>query len=586
MTRKRKLSDVDAVDEAWDGGELGHQPPDGVLQEEGMFAPTLVASQAHEAHTSGVIEGNTVQHHPGSIGAAMAYICEPVNEMVDDPDDVASQISVNQGRTAKAKKRISAARLKNISIACEWNMCTSVFTKVERFIAHVTEHLVALAGPVSGDGFLCYWRECDFACNSKDEMDRHVYFHAFHGKIKSIGLVLMEERNEKCILDSSGRNVIPEIPEFFQCMWEDCDVRFASAHDFYCHVLSHVRNTDGMNTDKMFLCAWDGCTSSFTLRVRLRDHVRSHTQEKIVGCPNCGGIFASNTKFFDHCTRQMPLEAQQYQCSHCSRRYANERLLRDHVRHHINHYKCPECDMTVPNKSALAAHVRYRHRKDKPHKCMECGRGFTVLTDVTRHLSVHSTEPAYSCPFQNCTYKSRSVSSQNRHIRMVHNGLQKHHYACHVCDSKFSISDSLTKHLIKIHNYEWPVGHTRFRYKQDEDGFYRLQTVRYESIELNQEMMNEGEELEIVDSPYASTALSSPVSYSSSQLTPRETAGQGNLKNEDGHNQDPQHPLEIIDTENRAAEYQEVIMPSQQQPRGKIKTKGIEYQEILMPAQF
>lgn len=69
------------------------------------------------------------------------------------------------------------------------------------------------------------------------------------------------------------------------------------------------------------------------------------------------------------------ITAQQYQCSHCSRRYANERLLRDHVRHHINHYKCPECDMTVPNKSTLVAHVRYRHRKDKPHKCLQCGKG-------------------------------------------------------------------------------------------------------------------------------------------------------------------------------------------------------------------
>lgn len=392
----------------------------------------------------------------------------------------------------------------------------------------------------------------------------------------------MEERNEKCILDSSGRNVIPEIPEYFQCMWEDCDVRFASAHDFYCHALSHVRNTDELK-DKKFLCSWHGCTSSFSVRVRLKDHVRSHTQEKIVGCPNCGGIFASNTKFFDHCTRQMPLEAQQYQCSHCSRRYATERLLRDHVRHHINHFKCSECDMTVPNKSALAAHVRYRHRKDKPHKCIECGRGFKNLTDMTRHLSVHSAEPAYSCPFLNCTFKSRSVSTQNRHIRLVHNGLQKKHYACHACDSKFSLADSLTKHLIKIHNYEWPVGHTRFRYKQDEDGFYRLQTVRYESIELNQEMANEGEEFELMDSPYASTALCSPVSHSSSQLTPRETAGQENLMSEDGHNQDVQHPLEIIETEYRTTEYQDIMPSQQQQPRGKMKAEGIEYQEILMP---
>lgn len=66
------------------------------------------------------------------------------------------------------------------------------------------------------------------------------------------------------------------------------------------------------------------------------------------------------------------------------------------------------------------------------------------------------------------------------------------------------------------------------RYKQDEDGFYRLQTVRYESIELNQEMMNEEDEDEDVDSPDASTVPSSPGSHSS-QLTPRETAVQGNM---------------------------------------------------------
>lgn len=67
----------------------------------------------------------------------------------------------------------------------------------------------------------------------------------------------------QCILDSSGRNVVPEIPEVFQCMWEDCTTKFASAHDFYCHTLSHVRNTDKENSKKKaFICAWDGKTLS------------------------------------------------------------------------------------------------------------------------------------------------------------------------------------------------------------------------------------------------------------------------------------------------------------------------------------
>jgi hypothetical protein len=36
---------------------------------------------------------------------------------------------------------------------------------------------------------------------------------------------------------------------------------------------------------------------------RLADHVRSHTQEKLVGCPTCGGFFANREKFSNYCAR-------------------------------------------------------------------------------------------------------------------------------------------------------------------------------------------------------------------------------------------------------------------------------------------
>ena len=48
----------------------------------------------------------------------------------------------------------------------------------------------------------------------------------------------------------------------------------------------------------------------FKGRFKLREHLRSHTQEKVVACPACGGMFANNTKFFDHIRRQTAYEGK------------------------------------------------------------------------------------------------------------------------------------------------------------------------------------------------------------------------------------------------------------------------------------
>lgn len=53
-----------------------------------------------------------------------------------------------------------------------------------------------------------------------------------------------------------------------------------------------------------------GCDAFFKIKYRLREHLRSHTQERLVACPTCGCMFSSNTKFFDHIQRQAEPEGQ------------------------------------------------------------------------------------------------------------------------------------------------------------------------------------------------------------------------------------------------------------------------------------
>ena len=153
----------------------------------------------------------------------------------------------------------------------------------------------------------------------------------------------------------------------------------------------------GKRPKRDILCKWVNCNFKAGTTCKLKDHLKSHSAERVVACPNCGGLFASRSKFFDHCTRQLKVE-EGLRCSYCQKSFSTERLLRDHMRSHINHLQCPLCNMTCPSATALNKHYTYRH----------------------------SEERAFICPYQQeeeedgtgtCDYSAKTLHDLNRHIR-------------------------------------------------------------------------------------------------------------------------------------------------------------------------
>ncbi|XP_071449671.1 histone H4 transcription factor [Hetaerina americana] len=443
----------------------------------------------------------------------------PVKDIINENDTSESERSNTEDETVKNTAelpsepsnedvcRVIAPRIyprtmkftdEELDMLCEWEECSFRTDDLNKFVSHVENHIPQLAVKVLSSSevvYICRWVACEFECVDRSEISRHVNYHAFHTKIKCIGGNICQRTGvPACNYHELGRNVIPDIPNSYRCNWEDCTDNFQNAQKFYLHVECHIR---GHNSDKIvkncYHCRWGLCKAKCPTKPKLRDHLRSHTQEKMVGCPVCGGVFATRAKYYDHCKRQIPLEMHGYQCSHCFKFYPSERLLKGHMRLHVNHYKCPFCDMTCPGPASLSNHIRFRHLDEKPFQCELCDFRGKTQSDLACHQRAHLPDGFYKCTEEGCEYSARTPSALSWHYRKVHANQVHPMYCCHICDVRYSRGFYLTRHLVNKHSFQWPSGHSRFRYKLHEDGLYRLETVRYESLEVTQKMMSERE---------------------------------------------------------------------------------------------
>jgi len=264
------------------------------------------------------------------------------------------------------------------------------------------------------------------------------------------------------------------------CQWVPCN-----------NTTSNNNKIEGIdNAAKDGLVSLEMCKQDFRDRHKLKEHARTHTHEKSLACPSCGALFANRTKYLDHVSRQNEAAYENFQCSHCLKRYASERLLRDHMRHHINYLKCDLCDMTCPNTSSLKYHIHYRHSDTRQHTCSVCEQKFKSVTDLNRHEETH-LEKNYICGVQGCDFSCKTSRSLQSHMQTQHSKKTKKSYGCHLCNSVYLRGFLLTRHLKRKHNYSWPSGHPRFRYIEHEDGLHRLQMVRFQSVELTERLQHQ-----------------------------------------------------------------------------------------------
>ncbi|XP_045513711.1 histone H4 transcription factor [Pieris brassicae] len=397
-------------------------------------------------------------------------------------DDATVPVGVGEVELEPRNVPVQKLRHERLCLECEWPSCREFFSNYVMFQAHVRMHISDVhITKMDGNVFYhCLWDVCGHKSTDRDQIIRHINYHAYHAKLLAIGLNARATlKLERCKKDSTKRNQLPPLLGDHCCMWYGCTQFFDSIQDFLDHVQTHIASC----SRGQVICSWAGCGAVFVERAQLSRHMRAHTSERLIACYHCGTHFALNRKLSDHLMRQNVDPSAGHKCSICGEFFASDYLLREHVRRHVSCYACSLCDMSQPTPADLAHHVRYRHMASEDvrrHACPDCDYKAVTKYDLRAHIKIHNRKR-----------KKSSDSDSDCEVKKQKNTRK---YICHICpDNKptiFARGTYLTMHLVKVHGAQWPCGHSRFRYQKSEDGMFRLTTTRFEVLEVSKKIVD------------------------------------------------------------------------------------------------
>lgn len=197
---------------------------------------------------------------------------------------------------------------------------------------------------------------------------------------------------------------------------------------------------------KNYHCSYEGCTKAYLRPALLKQHERTHTNERPFVCDveGCGKAFFRKSHLQVHKESHKAGEEKLLHCDICGKGVNAPHILKRHKLTHTKQFKCPYegCNESFYHYQNMKYHVNHVHKQ--VNVCDICNRRFQNTRLLGKHKQLdHGIGEAFLCTVPGCFSTFASERARHDHIRVHHpNAL------CSVCGTVCESETALNLHML------------------------------------------------------------------------------------------------------------------------------------------
>ena len=167
-------------------------------------------------------------------------------------------------------------------------------------------------------------------------------------------------------------------------------------------------------------------------------------------CKFCSKVFSKLSNLNRH--MKVAHQGLRFQCLVCTKKFTCKESLSLHSKVFHEGLRCSTCSLLFDTRDDLTAHQDGQCTGEKARqeavKCEKCGKTYSRLSNLNRHMRMAHKGMIYSCEF--CSRGYRSKDGLLEHQRNIHSL-----YKCSKCDTICESEMELKNHMESIHSEKY-----------------------------------------------------------------------------------------------------------------------------------